>query len=117
MHSFASGTSPWSAASRSAASTNHRSRNSSTCRQARNCFSESVSFSSLPCANVQPVHASTFVAQEQITKGVPREEMHFCRAKPAPVGEKTVDVEMAHGEIALNLFQPILADENIHRYE
>jgi hypothetical protein len=24
---------------------------------------------------------------------------------------------MAHGEIALNLFQPILADENIHGYE
>lgn len=70
-----------------------------------------------PYADVQPMHASTIVAQEQIPKSISSDQAHFLRAKPAPVGEKTVDVEMAHGEIALNLFQPILADENIHGYE
>jgi len=70
-----------------------------------------------PYADVQPMHASTIVAQEQIPKSISSDQAHFLRAKPAPVREKTVDVEMAHGEIALNLFQPILADENIHGYE
>ncbi len=67
-----------------------------------------------PYADVQPMHMSSFVAQEQIPKSVPCDELHFCREKPAPVREKTVDVEMAHREIALNLFQPIFADQNIH---